>query len=189
MRFVFDTLGFGLMRDHLRSNAFERELLSPLGVGPEQLWAGVQEAERVLGRPPVTLCHGDTHVQNTYVLPDGAVGLLDWQLTLRASWARDVSYILATALAPAQRRAHERELLREYLDLITAKGIRSAPSLESAWELHRRAVAWGLVIGWLLCPPSNYGVRILSANLTRLVAACTDLGTFDCLAFDARHRS
>ena len=27
---------------------------------------------------------------------DNRLGLLDWQLTLRSSWARDVSYIMAT---------------------------------------------------------------------------------------------
>ncbi len=58
-----------------------------------------------------------------YVLPDGSAGLYDWQLTLRASWARDVAYILGTSLDPAARLEHEQELLEEYLDNLRASGV------------------------------------------------------------------
>ena len=42
-------------------------------------------------------------------------------------------------------------------------------------------MAWGLVIGWLICPPNNYGEQVWSANVSRLVAACVELGTFSLL--------
>ena len=57
--------------------------------------------------PPLTLCHGDAHIQNTYVRSDGTVGMFDFQLTLRACWARDVSYIIGTSLPVELRRRHE----------------------------------------------------------------------------------
>ena len=66
------------------------------------------QAELELAKKPVTLCHGDAHVGNTYHCPDGRVGLFDFQLTLRANWSRDVSYVIVTALDPGTRRAHER---------------------------------------------------------------------------------
>jgi len=40
---------------------------------------------------------------------------------------------------------------------------------------------WGLVIGWLITPPQNYGEEITVANLKRLVAAAQDLATFEAL--------
>ena len=141
--------------------AAERELLAPLGLSVPQLWRGVERASARLCEPPLTLCHGDCHIGNTYQLrvkppthsailalgpnrlfrlrksptltsslgrgnpavpslfcsssgrgksdvssgpkvervfgaQDNRLGLLDWQLTLRSSWARDVSYIMAT---------------------------------------------------------------------------------------------
>jgi hypothetical protein len=52
------------------------------------------------------------------------------------------------------------------------------PSEDEAWEWCRRAVLWGLVIGWLITPPENYGLEITVANTTRMVAAVRD---FDAL--------
>lgn len=178
---VFRTLGFGLIRDHLGRNEYERELLKPLGRTVEQLWEGLLRADAALSQDPVTLCHGDCHVGNTYLLPNGNAGLYDFQLTLRAAWARDVSYILATALSTSDRREHEQALLREYLHELESLGVSSPPSFENAWLLYRKSMAWGLVIGWLLCPEQNYGPEVLSANIVRLVSACQDLDTFGVL--------
>jgi hypothetical protein len=178
---VFGSLGLGLIRDHLRRNEFERDLLKPLGRTVDQLWQGLRHADTALAADPVTLCHGDCHVGNTYLLPDGTAGLYDFQLTLQASWARDVSYIMATSLSTEERRKHERALLGEYLAELETLGVSPAPTFDEAWLLYRKAMAWGLVIGWLLCPEQNYGAEILAANVRRLVAACHDLGTFDAL--------
>jgi len=180
---MFDAIGFGLIRDHVAAHQFERDALAPLGRTVEQLWAGLKNANVLLGTPPVTLCHGDSHIANTYILPDGTVGLFDWQLMIRASWARDVSYILGTALPPALRKRHERALLGEYLKQLSQRlqANQEQPQEEEAWQLYCRAMAWGLVIGWLICPPVNYGQKIWMANVNRLVAACVDLRTFDLL--------
>jgi hypothetical protein len=185
MEFVFHSIGFGLIRDHVRSHKFEQTLLAPLGLTLKQLWQGLLTAETLLTAPPVTLCHGDTHIQNTYVLPDDRVGLLDWQLMSRASWARDVSYILGTSLSPPQRESLEDSLLSFYLDSLRdqlrVRGLQatqSVPSFSEARKLYSQSMAWGLVIGWLICPPINYGEALWSANVRRLVAACRHLDTF-----------
>ena len=104
----------------------------------------------------------------------------DFQLTLRASWCRDVSYIIGTALTPEQRRVHEEALLRAYVRALQEAG-GTPPTIEEARRLYACGMAWGLVIGWLICPPNNYGPAVLSANVSRLVAACVDLRTFDLL--------
>jgi hypothetical protein len=67
-------------------------------------------------RAPRTLLHSDTHVANTYIMPNGAVGLLDWQLARRGGWEIDVSHYLQTALTIETRRAIERELVTGYID-------------------------------------------------------------------------
>ncbi len=109
------------------------------------------------------------------------VGFFDWQLALRASWARDVSYLIATSLATEQRRRHERALLAGYLARLAASGVSDAPPLDAAWPAYARGMAWGLVVGWLICPPRNYGAEVWGANVGRLVAACADLETFPLL--------
>ncbi len=43
---------------------------------------------------------------------------------------------------------------------------------------NRAAALWGLVIGWLICPPENYGPDITAANISRTVTAVEDLETF-----------
>jgi len=51
---------------------------------------------------------------NTYLLPQGSAGLLDWQLSVRGYCMHDVSYLLVTSLPIALRREHERSLLDRY---------------------------------------------------------------------------
>ena len=55
------------------------------------------------------------------------------------------------------------------------------PDADTAWRQYSMAMAWGLVIGWLICPPNNYGEEVTAENIRKLVAACKDLGTFEML--------
>ena len=47
---------------------------------------------RTLTTSPQTLLHGDPHIGNTYVLPNGEVGFLDWQVARRGNWSLDLGY-------------------------------------------------------------------------------------------------
>ena len=178
---VFDGIGRELIQYQVQSNDFKRDLLAPLGRNVDQLWQDLWRSQRQLDQGPRTLLHGDTHIANTYLLPDGSGGLLDWQLMVRGHWANDFSYLVTTALRPESRRRHERELLAYYLQALRAQGVARPPRLEQAWHDHRLAVIWGLVIGWLITPPVNYGVDVTHANISRLVSACLDLASFDAL--------
>lgn len=175
---IFERHGLEIISDQVRRHPFKRELIAPLGLGVDELWAALAEAERSLESAPITLLHGDSHIANTYLLPDGTGGLLDWQLQVRGCWAHDVVYLLSTALDPEVRRAEGRALLARYLNALASRGVPDAPSPEEAWEWCRRAVLWGLVIGWLITPPENYGLEITTANTTRMVASVQD---FDAL--------
>lgn len=174
-------LGRGLVADRVRMDQSRREKIRPLGLSVDKLWEGLLKAEEALMAPPLTLCHGDAHVQKTYWLQDGTVGLFDWQLTLRCSWARDVACCMGTALGPQVRRERERGLLELYLEELRSNGVREAPSADDAFLLYRKAMAWGLVIGWLLRPPSSYGAKVTGANIDKLVSACMDLQSFEAL--------
>lgn len=189
---VFRSIGKGLIRDHVRKNKFEQDILKPLGLSVEEMWECLLVCEKMFcsAENGQTLCHGDTHIQNTYVINRNGnvkVGLLDWQLTLKSHWSRDVAYILGTALTPGQRRRYEMPLLKYYLKALEKNGIDwQGESIGKSEDFdfnfkYRYSVSmcWGLVIGWLICPANNYGEKILAANLKRLVAACVELKTFD----------
>lgn len=176
---VFRTFGLELIRKQLDFE-FKADLLRPLGRPLERLWDDLWRLQAILDTEPVTLLHGDPHIGNTYVLPDGRGGLLDWQLMVRGRWAHDVTYLMVTGLTPEDRRAHERSILSHYLDALARRGV-EVPDPETAWLLYRQSVVWGLVIGWLITPPRNYGEAITTANLTRLVTAAQDLETFRAL--------
>lgn len=175
---VFDTIGLELIEDQVARNPFKAELIAPLGRSVAQMWGPLWQVQQQHTAAPTTLLHGDPHLGNTYLLPGERGGLLDWQLMVRGSWAHDITYILVTALDTEVRRVHQRDLLAEYLDLLASGGVEGVPTIETAFGKYRAAALWGLVIGWLICPPENYGSEITAANIARLVAAVEDLETF-----------
>lgn len=178
MHDVFDLIGLELIEDQVARNPFKQELIAPLGRTVAEMWELLWQVQRRHCRTPTTLLHGDPHLGNTYLLPGERGGLLDWQLMMRGSWAHDVTYLMVTALDPEIRRVHQLDLLGEYLDHLRAGGVPDVVAIDAAFEQCRCAALWGLVIGWLICPPENYGQPITEANITRAVAAVQDLDTF-----------
>lgn len=178
---VFQMIGLELIEDQVERHPFKRDLIAPLGRSLAEMWELLWRVQRRHCAAPSTLLHGDPHLGNTYVLPGGRGGLLDWQLMMRGSWAHDVVYLLVTALTPELRRAHQHDLLGEYLDRLRAAGVRDAPAPAAAFDQCRAAALWGLVIGWLICPPENYGQPITEANISRTVTAVQDFETFDAI--------
>ncbi len=179
---IFERHGLAIVSDQVDRHPFKRELIAPLGLDVDGLWAALAVAERSLEAAPVTLLHGDAHIANTYLLPDGTGGLLDWQLQVRGCWAHDVVYLLSTALEPDVRRGESRALVRRYLHALASFGVPDVPAPDEAWEWCRRAVLWGLVIGWLITPPENYGPAITAANTERMVAAVQDFDALGAIA-------
>ena len=175
---VFDLIGLELIEDQVARHPFKAELISGLGRKLPQMWELLGRVQREHADAIPTLLHGDPHLGNTYLLPSGRGGLLDWQLMMRGSWAHDITYLLVTALDPATRQVHQLDLLAEYLDELRSLGVTEVPTSTDAFEQYRKAALWGLVIGWLICPPENYGQAITEANIERAVAAVADLDTF-----------
>jgi aminoglycoside phosphotransferase (APT) family kinase protein len=133
---------------------------------------------------PQTLLHGDPHIGNTYVLPGGEVGFLDWQVARRGNFSLDLGYFLQGALTIADRRNHERELLEEYRDAL-ALPADEMPSMDEVWLRYRASVAHGLTL-WL-CTASADGGLWQSAEVAvtlaqRYAAAYSDLDMPSALA-------
>jgi hypothetical protein len=179
---IFERHGLDIVRDQMRRHPFKAELIAPLDANLDELWAALDVSRRMLAAAPETLLHGDTHIANTYLLPDGTGGLLDWQLQVRGCFAHDVIYLISTALPATTRRREQRRLLEHYLAELAARGVPDPPSASQAWEWCQRAVIWGLVIGWLITPPENYGTEITVANTERMVAAVADLDALGALS-------
>ncbi len=84
---------------------------------------------------PHTVIHGDAHIGNLFLDGD-RVGFLDWGLINVNTPIRDVGYLLTMAMSAEDRRRHERDLLRLYLDLRKAAAV-SEISFDEAWRAYR----------------------------------------------------
>jgi len=140
--------------------------------------ANVDAYYREFESGPLTLLHGDSHLGNTYSLPDGRSGLLDWQVIWRGPGLREITYWMVTGLDPHHRRAHERELIECYLDGLRAGGVTEVPSPAAAFERYRlfSAEAWdatAMTIAW----PGLQAPENAEAAWRRACVAVEDLET------------
>ena len=147
---------------HVPERFADRETTRPW---VESLW-------RLDRERPRAFLHGDAHLGNTYVTAGGRAGFLDWGGVTAGHWAREVCYFMAGALSPEDRRAHEEDLLRSYLDALAAGGAEPVPSWDEAWLSYRRHCLHGLL--WFLCPTQMQPVDIINANVERFAIAATD---------------
>jgi hypothetical protein len=167
--------GFAIIRAFLEI-PYKQALLDSAGADADAMEATFWKLQERVARDPITLLHGDPHPRNTYALPDGTMGVLDWQLVRRGSWSHDVGYALIGALPPDLRRAHERELLDNYRGRLVDAGVTSVPDREQMWTAYRESPAWGFCM-WAITPDQMYSVDIVTAVLGRFAEAYSDLGT------------
>ena len=126
----------------------------------------------------LTLCHGDAHLGQTYVEPDGRRGLLDWQSPAVMPWAKDIAYFIGGALSIADRRATERDLLEYYLRELEQAG---GPALDraAAWHEYRRQMISGMV--WPVVIENMQPIEAIATMNERYLTAMTDLNAVDAL--------
>lgn len=127
---------------------------------------------------PQTLVHGDPHLGNTFRERDGRPGFLDWQFVGRGPHIWDVTYYLTGALAPADRRSAERDLLELYRKGLTARGV-AAPSADDLWLAHRRHMLHGYLS--LFVPAESQPESFALCMGERFGVAATDLDTIGAL--------
>ena len=76
--------------------------------------------------PHACVTHGDFRTDNLLFGAQGgsvALCVVDWQTVGVGSPMLDVAYFLTTSLSPEEREAHEEELLRYYVEQLTAHGV------------------------------------------------------------------
>ncbi|MDT5264263.1 MAG: hypothetical protein QOI90_889 [Mycobacterium sp.] len=169
--------GFSIIRAFLEL-PYKKALLDATGEDADSMEAAfwkLQEHIAGTAGDPITLLHGDPHPRNTYVVPGGRMGVLDWQLVRRGSWSHDVGYALIGALPPELRRNHERDLLDGYRGRLRDAGV-AVPDREQMWTAYRRSPAWGFCM-WAITPDQMYSVEIVETVLGRFAEAYADLGT------------
>jgi hypothetical protein len=145
-----DTLEFGMLDALLSEENWNAQLSRPRGqrVPPElsdrgrvaKAWGELAAAKQTR---PICLLHSDPHIGNTFFDQAGA-GFFDWQLFTSGHWAYDVVWSMIGAMTIEGRRAHERDLLRHYLDALAGHGV-DAPDVNSAWESYRRFAITGFL--------------------------------------------
>ena len=95
--------------------------------------------------------------------------IIDFQLTARGAGAADIAYLISQGLPTAQRTGRDEELLREYLDLLAARGVHDYP-FDLAWRDYRFAAAYMIVlpvvilIGWDSLPQRSRDLCVTLAD-------------------------
>ena len=121
--------------------------------------------------PGWTVMHGDAHVGNILIAPDGKPSLVDWQLVQRNFYGIDVGYHIASALTTEDREKAERDLVQHYLDELRAFGVAGPPSWDEMWDAYRVGNVYGFFM-WgitkIVLPPK---IKVLLQRLSAAVAA------------------
>jgi hypothetical protein len=111
-----------------------------------EIWEATLKSVARHDELPWTLNHGDVHLKNWYIRNAPKMGLSDWQSLNRGHWARDLAYVITTALCVEDRRRWERDLIAYYLERQHEAG---APKVnfDEAW-LNYRQQLFGALAFW-----------------------------------------
>jgi len=156
--------------------------LSPSAAELVRRLAGDRSVLERLSRPPLTLVHGDTRINNMmFSGEDGArlEAVVDWQSVMRARPGVDVACLLVNSLTPAERRSAEANLLPMYLRALHGGGVEGY-SLEQLWMDYRLEILNELnqVVVW---SSLGLGAGGDTTAVTRLFAAVDELELLELL--------
>jgi hypothetical protein len=137
----------------------------------------------LLGRADrFSVLHGDYRLDNLLFAPDGSsVAAVDWQTMTVGLPARDLAYLVATSLDPADRRTGEHDIVAAYHEALGRHGV-GGYDLNTCFEDYR--------VGMLHCPlilvlGAAYGSRtargdaMFSVMTQRSLRAMHELGTLE----------
>ena len=128
------------------------------------------------------MIHGDPHIGNLFD-DHGRTGFLDWGIINVGAPMRDAGYFLTMAMAIEDRRAHERDLLRHYLDARAAVGRDARSPSTTLGPLHRLHAAYTVpACCQIVAFPAGISERrriFSEAFLARAEAALEDLEALD----------
>ncbi|KAB7646424.1 aminoglycoside phosphotransferase family protein [Polymorphobacter fuscus] len=97
---------------------------------------------------PVTVQHADFRLDNIMFDVNGSrrMATLDWQTVTAGPGLTDVAYFLSAGLSPADRRAHEAELVRFYHAELLRRGV-TGYGWDACWRDYRRFTLHGILMG------------------------------------------
>jgi aminoglycoside phosphotransferase (APT) family kinase protein len=145
-----------------------------------RIMAARDEFESVWARGPLTVVHGDAHIGNMYFLPE-TVGLLDWQVVQCCQGMRDVTYFLIGSVSSELRRAHQRDLIGDYLSTLRDHGV-AAPDFDEAWMQYRLHAPWIWIASVVTAASATLQAEsIARAALSRSSAALLELDSLGAL--------
>ena len=127
---------------------------------------------------PHVVLHGDAHLGNVYIDPDGSPGFYD-PMSHRDHAMRDVGYHIAGALDIADRRRWEGPLIQHYLAELRRNGV-DAPSFDETMRIYAAYLALGFII-FLVNDTKFQTEAINTANAARYSAAMIDNDTVNVL--------
>lgn len=172
-------------RDYLQPETWNGFIRSPRGAAAsvrfhDLEWArdALDRLARLSDRLPHAALHGDAHLGNTYIAPDGSHGFYD-PMTHRDHVIRDVGYHLVGALDTADRRRWESPLLQIYLEELARHGA-PAPHLDEMLRIYGAYLALGYLI--FVCNNTVFQTEAVNtANTARFSAAMVDHDTLGIL--------
>ncbi|MDQ6525891.1 phosphotransferase [Nocardioides sp. LHD-245] len=130
---------------------------------------------------PRTLLHGDPHSGNQFFEADGAPGFNDWQCTFPGAPGHDHAEMLVSSLSVEERRAHERDLIAHYREVLVAEGVADAPSLDELFLSYRQNQAHNMVQS-VFNPYDMQTQEVTDTSAGRTLAAAADLDLIGALA-------
>lgn len=123
-----------------------------------------------LGLPHCVL-HGDVHLGNLYIEPDGTPGFFD-TLASHGPGMLEVSYHISASVDIADRAGWEGALVQVYLDELARSGA-TPPSFDEAMRQYAMFLIYGLFI-WQTTESHFQPEAVNTANCARMSAALLD---------------
>jgi hypothetical protein len=139
----------------------------------------VERVKRYCTTLPHAVLHGDIHLGNLYIEPDGTPGFLD-TLASKGPPLLEVSYHISASIDAADRRQSEGALVQHYLDEAERAGA-AVPSFAEAMRQYAIFLLYGHFI-WTTTRSHFQPEAVNTANAARVSAAMLDHGTYELLA-------
>jgi aminoglycoside phosphotransferase (APT) family kinase protein len=128
------------------------------------------------------LLHGDYRIDNMLFDPAGTpITIVDWQTLTVGLPGRDLAYFLGTSLQTELRKAHERRLVLQYHNALTAHGVHDYPGSE-CWRDYRLGmlqVPLIATLGFATVTSTDRGNDMMATMMHRGCRAIRELGTLD----------
>ena len=157
---------------------WQRMITAPRGVATstrfharEWMIDAWDKATRFGQQLPYCVLHGDVHLGNLYLEPDGSPGFLD-TLASRGPGMLEVSYHISASVDVADRPRWEGALVRHYLDELAANGA-TPPTFDEAMRQYAVFLSYGFFI-WVTTESHYQPEAVNTVNAMRMSAAMLD---------------